>query len=296
MLTKSKNSILIIGGCGYIGSQLYRSLESDDYKVDTLDLEWYGNFVNPNNIKKDYGTLSRNFLKNYSTIILLAGHSSVAMCQRKMKDAFENNVLKFINLLNKLEGKTLIYASSSSIYGNIGNKLAKETHNTYIPKNYYDLNKQEIDYYASLSNIRFIGLRLGTVNGYSPNLRTDLMINKMYADSLKNDTIKISNINYYRPILGINDLCRSIEKIIKKPEKGIYNVASFNDTIGRIGQEVSKKMGVKLIKEKDSPSYNFAIDTTKFEKIYNFKFQDSISTIIESLKENWNKSHKAIRI
>ena len=41
--------ILIIGGCGYVGSALYKYL-TKNYAVDTLDLEWYGNFVNKDNI------------------------------------------------------------------------------------------------------------------------------------------------------------------------------------------------------------------------------------------------------
>ena len=45
--------ILIIGGCGYIGSQLFVYLKNKGYKVDTVDLEWYGNYVNPKNFKTD---------------------------------------------------------------------------------------------------------------------------------------------------------------------------------------------------------------------------------------------------
>ena len=44
-------SVLLIGGCGYIGSRLYRHLKGKGFAVDTLDLEWRGNFVNPDNIK-----------------------------------------------------------------------------------------------------------------------------------------------------------------------------------------------------------------------------------------------------
>lgn len=293
---RNDSKILIIGGCGYIGSRLYEYLTSKEFSIDTLDLEWFGNYINPHNIKKDYSFLTEAFLSKYKTLILLAGHSSVAMCQKNMKKAFKNNVQNFIDLLDKINEQALIYASSSSIYGNTGNKKAKEKFNTYIPKNYYDLNKQEIDYYATLSKVKYVGLRLGTVNGFSPNLRSDLMINKMYSDGIKNGSIKISNTSYYRPILGINDLCRAMEKIINKPEKGIYNLASFNYTIGAIGQEVSKRMAITLKKGEDSPSYNFAIDTSKFQKTYNFKFTDSIDTIISSLKRNWKESHQAKRI
>ena len=55
-------NILIIGGCGYIGSELYNFL-STSYNVDTVDLEWYGNFINKNNILGDYSDLSVEQIK-----------------------------------------------------------------------------------------------------------------------------------------------------------------------------------------------------------------------------------------
>ena len=48
--------ILVTGGCGYIGSAIYNNLK-DKYIVDTVDLEWFGNYTNPNNIKKDFDEL-----------------------------------------------------------------------------------------------------------------------------------------------------------------------------------------------------------------------------------------------
>ena len=187
--------VLIIGGCGYIGSRLFQYLSEKKYSVDTVDTEWFGNFVNPKNIKCNYNTLSKKFLNSYGVIILLAGHSSVQMCKDNMFASFKNNVNNFINLLSKLSDQLFIYASSSSVYGNTKNISAKEDYERYIPTNYYDLTKKTIDYYAHLSKISYYGLRLGTVNGFSPNLRVDLMINKMYEAARNTGKIKIIKHN-----------------------------------------------------------------------------------------------------
>lgn len=290
--------IVILGGCGYIGSSLYGFLNSKKYSVDTVDLEWFGNYINPKNIKKDFDSLDKKFYKSYEVIILLAGHSSVAMCVNNMIQTFKNNVLKFVNLLNKLDDQLFIYASSSGIYGNTNKKLVTEDYDSYTPINYYDLSKKEIDYYALLSASRFYGLRFGTVNGFSPNLRIDLMINKMYEAAKEEKKIEVYNPQVYRPILGIQDLCRAIETIIRLDKKpGIYNLASFNSTVQKISKEVSSAIGnVKVVNKGKSSTYDFSISTEKFETVFSFNFKDTVADIISSLKTNEDKAHKSIRI
>ena len=76
-----RNKTLIIGGCGYIGSSLFNFLQNKGLDVDTVDLEWFGNHSNSKNINIDYRNLTPSFLDRYDSIVLLAAHSSVRMCQ-----------------------------------------------------------------------------------------------------------------------------------------------------------------------------------------------------------------------
>lgn len=292
--------ILIIGGCGYIGSKLYIYLSSK-HSVDTLDKEYFGNLVNPKNIKKNYAAINKKFLSKYSTIILLAGHSSVAMCEDNMLPSFQNNVVNFLNILPKIENQKFIYASSSGIYGKTGKKSAKELDDRYKPTNYYDLTKKIIDDYISLTNIDYYGLRFGTVNGGSPNLRIDLMINKMYYSAKKNGKIYLTSGNILRPILGMQDLCRAIEAIIETKERkpGIYNLASFNKKVTKIARETATAIGnTELIidEKKNKNVYDFSISSEKFKKSFNFNFLDNIETIVSSLKESYTQSVKSVRV
>lgn len=294
---KRSKRVLIIGGCGYIGSSLFLYLKKRKYFVDTIDIEWYGNYVNPANLKIDYETLDKKFLKKYDVIILLAAHSSVSMCLDNNLESFDNNVTKFVHLLRKIDKQVFIYASSSSIYGNTTYNLTAEDYNNYLPNNSYDLAKKTIDHYAYLSSTRFYGLRLGTVCGGSPNLRIDLMINKMYHSAKKYNKITIFNEQTYRPILGMRDLCRAIEVILeKKAPIGFYNLASFNSSVGEISQELKRSLGrVEIEKKYRKVMYNFSISTKKFEKEFGFKFKDTVGSIARSLSISYDTAHKAER-
>ncbi len=310
--------ILIIGGSGYIGSSLVKYLNklnisnNNFYDITIVDTNWFGEYFTPSdNIKlllQDYNSLSSEFLNSFDTIILLAAHSSVSMCTIDPTYSMKNNVYNFINLCDKLDtfkkdkkdetsyNKKFIYMSSSSIYGDTNNELVNETCINFNPKNEYDLEKWLIDKYISSYNINYYGLRLGTVNGSSLNVRKDLMINAMVESAINNKQINITDGEKYRPILYINDLCRAINKIISSNNNsGIYNLASFNDKIYNIGKRVSEILLIPLISIEDkTTNYNFLISSKKFCDVYNFEFEGTIDIIVNNLRNN-NNNNKDIR-
>jgi nucleoside-diphosphate-sugar epimerase len=323
MMTKK---ILIIGGCGYIGSALYKHLiyasipphakilDSFElrYDVDTVDLEWYGNYINESNFILDYRDLTPEFLAKYDTVVLLAGHSSVPMSNNSdPQSTFKNNVDNFVVLLAKLrKGQKFIYAGSSSVYNGIPDDNVTEDYLLLNPSNTYDMTKQDLDRYIKLfPDVEFYGLRFATVNGISENLRTDIMINAMVENALKDHRVKLFNENIRRPILHIDDLTRAIQTIIdcKEDHRGIYNLSSFNGTAGSIAEGVADVVGVDLVRvsqadvEKAIQSklpavYDFSISSKKFEETFNFKFQGSVETIAKQVVERFEQIHLGKRI
>ena len=293
------SKILLICGNGYIGSRLQEVLD-----VDVVDTNWFNDRDNG----EDFKDFTSRHYSDYDTIILLAGHSSVKMSEGNLNSCFNNNVRNFIDLIEKLDKQKLIYASSSSVYGSVGGKTVNEKYYGFEPYNQYDISKHTADLYAQKSDVEYYGLRFGTVNGCSPVLRTDVMINAMVNSALRDGHIKLYIKDTMRPILGINDLCRAITFIVEsdKDKRGLYNLASFNKTAEQIAYEVADVMGVEVEEYEADPTqikntksqtkaYNFSISTLKFRREYKFKFQDTVESLAVDLKENWNFMEKTDR-
>lgn len=278
-------NILIIGGCGYIGSALHSKLKPN-HKVDTVDLEWFGNYTNPENIKVDFDSLYQSFLAEYDVVILTAANSSVPLC-KDIHDAFDNNVVKFMGLVKKLGSQKFIYASSSCVYTSMSDS-PKDENTVLTPLDGMTLTKTTIDHFMPMTNVEYYGLRFGSVNGYSPNMRLDLMINSMTLSAIKDKQVVVTNKHAHRPIIAINDLCRAIESIVESNEdkRGIYNIASFNVNIGEVGQRVADLMNVPLIDKGNNFTYDFQISSQKFMDAYNFKFEDTVESVVQSILDN----------
>jgi nucleoside-diphosphate-sugar epimerase len=290
-------SVLILGGCGYIGSQLFLYLTTKGYEVTTVDLELFGNYVNSKNIKQDYADLSKESLEKYDVIVNLAAHSSVAMANNDIRRTLDNNLVNFFDLLFKVSGKKFIYASSSSVYNGLTQFEADEDSNSYNINNLYDMTKLFTDNATKLYGDQFYGLRFGTVCGHSPNMRVDVMINKMVHTALNHGKIEIYNKNVNRPILGLSDLCDGIYHIIKNDgAPGLYNMASTNDTIIDIGNAVARAMGVPVIDKGESNTYDFRMSSKRFSTTFKFDFKQDIDQIVNDVLDNWNPEQQGTRV
>lgn len=274
------NKTLLLGGNGYIGSALYTKLNAD-----SVDLCLFGSNLGYSKV----ANFNDVDISQYENIILLAGHSSVQMCEYNKSNAWINNVDYFYNLCEKLrDDQLLIYASSASVYGQKTNICTESDFNTN-PINHYDLTKINIDIIANKfinDGKNIVGLRFGTVNGYSPNIRSDLMINSMVYSYKTKGSISVFNSWIKRPILAIDDLVAAVMRIIDSDKKysGQYNLCSFNKTVDEISETVSQVLGCEIIKSKNTNKvYDFEISNKNFQKDYDFTFKCDIKSVIISM-------------
>lgn len=281
--------ILLIGGEGYIGSRLMMYLEG--FIVESVDLKWHYNMI-PANRAVDAAALTKDYILSFDVVVFLTAHSSVKMAADGLS-SLNNNLVNFVRILDYLtcSSTKLIYASSSAVYGKSGSIERHETDAVELSAdNFYDLTKKDMDLYSRLFDVESYGLRFGTVNGWSPHLRIDIMLNAMSESVKRGSKIRAYNTSVYRPLLGIDDLCRAVLKIInsKEDKRGVYNLASVN---GMTVEEIARKAGTILNAEVDympgldEAAYSFSISSEKFKKAYDFQFEDTIQSIIQSLEK-----------
>jgi nucleoside-diphosphate-sugar epimerase/SAM-dependent methyltransferase len=234
--------------------------------------------------------LPPDFWNMFDVIILTAGQATASL-ESSLIDCLYNDVMNFCHLVDVIsQNQKLIYASSASVYGDTREREVSEEECSTALFNHYDLFKTTIDN-VSLLEIRnknkcIYGLRLGTVGGYSPCMRADLGINRMVNDALTLSEVHVSEHVIERAFLGMRDLCRVVERIIKygtKETAGIYNVSSFNSTIQTAAHIVAQTYGVPLKSMQTKSSYAFRLSTRKFEHVFDFKFDDDIHSIIHEL-------------
>jgi nucleoside-diphosphate-sugar epimerase len=285
--------ILVIGGAGYIGSSLVRHLREQQFDVTSMDLGWFGN-VRTEDLNVDFAQAGKSFYTMFSHVVLLAAHSSMAMCQDNYESAWANNVTNFSSLLSKLDkDQVLIYASSGSVYGQ-GGKNRLESMSLASAQIEYDLTKQIIEQLAVGAQCKTVGLRFGTLGGFNNVARSDLMLNAMTISAKNNGYIQCFNGTNHRSILGINDCVRAIATIIEQDQlvekTDIFNLASFSGSIESFATGSAKLLDViVMVEDKITNKFSFELNCDRFINRFNFTFNDTTESIITGLLENYDK-------
>ena len=296
--------ILIAGGAGYIGSVLVPLLLDRGYKVVVVDLLWFGNQLPKNAlvIQKDVMDLTQDELNGFDQVIFLAGLSNDPMAEFSPSQNFVFNAAApaFLGYLSKKAGvRRYIYAGSCSVYGYTVNKLYDE--NSPTISNYpYGISKlQGEQAVMQMEDELFsvISLRQGTVSGYSPRMRLDLVVNAMFKSAISDQVITVNNPAIWRPILSINDAVKAYIRAIEAQENisGIFNIASGNFTVGEIGdlvkRGVEENLGVaiKLNIKNMNEFRNYKVSYEKAINVLGFKPSQDINSIVKNLELNLEK-------
>ena len=296
--------ILIAGGAGYVGSALVPKLQERGYTVDVLDLLWFGNHLPAQTrlIQKDIFDLTVQDLKEYDQVIFLAGLSNDPMAEYSPAKNFIFNASSpsYLAYVAKKGGvKKFIYAGSCSVYGYTINELYDET--SPAVSNYpYGISKlqgEQAVLQMADSNFSVICFRKGTINGYSPRMRLDLIVNTMFKTALSNGEIIVNNPSIWRPILSIEDAVSGYIRAIESADgiSGIFNLSSGNYTVGEVADfvkdAVEKDLGqkVKLNIKNIKDFRNYKVSTDKAVNILSFKPKHDVPAILNNLIENLDK-------
>jgi nucleoside-diphosphate-sugar epimerase len=289
--------LLVAGGAGYIGSRLVPALLQRGHAVDVLDLFWFGNRLPPaaGVFHGDVFDADERRLSGYDQAIFLAGLSNDPMADYSPRTNFVYNAAApayFGYVARRAGVRRLIYASTCSVYGRTSG-LAREDHPT-CTEHPYGLSKLQGE--LAVLQLRSAGfsvvcLRLGTVSGYSPRMRLDLIVNTMFAAAMSGEPVRVDNPEIWRPILGIGDATQACMRAVEVDPavSGVFNVASGNHTVGEIAEHVRRgverltghAVPVSLRRVPDGRDYRVSIDRARAD--LGFRPREDVEGIVREL-------------
>jgi len=296
--------ILLAGGAGYIGSVLIPKLLARGYDIDVIDLFWFGNHL-PREvgiISKDIFDLSAKDLEGYEQVIFLGGLSNDPMAEYSPSKNFIFNAAApaFLGYVAKRAGiRRFIYAGSCSVYGYTVNELYDETSPAVssYPYGISKLQGEQAVLQMRDKDFSVIALRQGTVSGYSPRMRLDLVVNTMFKTAVADRQITVNNPSIWRPILSIADAANAYTRAIEANGdiSGVFNVASGNYTVGELGDLVRDgvkrhlNLEVKLQINHLQDFRNYKVNIDKAKKVLSFHPQHDVDWIVSDLVANLEK-------
>ena len=303
-----KNSFLITGGAGYIGSMLTTKLVHLGYRVTVIDTLKYSksslnhlNFFD--NFSFVYGDvrdkkLMKKLIKNNEFIIPLAALVGAPLCEKNKKEAISVNYTSIKFLVKNISRKSkIIFPTSNSGYG-VGkkNKYCDES-SPLKPISLYGRTKADAE--KAIMNFKnSICFRLATVFGFSYRMRTDLLVNNFVYEAVKKKKIQIFEPHFRRNFIHVDDVVKGIifaMKNFNKLKSNIYNLGLSSANLSKLMlakkiKKKVKKLKITVIKNRKDPDQrDYYVSNKKIEK-KGFKAKTKIEQGIEELVNLFEKN------
>ncbi len=248
-----KQKILITGAAGFIGYSLCKKLiNNKNYEVTGIDNmnSYYSVKLKKARIKelkykKNFQFFKLDLLENsklndlfkrkkFNVVYNFAAQAGVRYSFENPDSYINSNIIGFNNLLSlikKFKVRKLFFASSSSVYGDVG-PFPKKENSKLNTLNIYSLSKLSNEIiakqFSKRSNTQVIGLRFFTI--YGEWGRPDMLILKYLLAAKKNKDFELFNYgNHYRDFTYIDDAIEIVTKLSKsKIDKkfDIFNICS----------------------------------------------------------------------
>ena len=321
-------SILITGSAGFIGYHLTEKHLKKNINVIGIDNinNYYDTKLKKNRINElkknkkfkfykidlcEYKKLDNVIKKNkIKFIIHLAAQAGVRYSIKNPKIYFKSNLEGFFNILevsrhNKI--KHLIFASTSSVYGDTKKFPLNENNRTDHPLSFYAATKKSNEVmahsYSYIYKLPCTGVRFFTV--YGPFGRPDMALFKFTKNIINNQSIELfNNGNHLRDFTYVDDIVDGIYSLIKRQSKKnipyeIFNIGNGNpkklkDYLKLIEKKLNSKAKVKKLPLQIGDIFKTHSDIKKLKKYTNYKPKTNIEVGISKFIEWYKDYYKLI--
>tara|TARA_Y100001958_G_C21213743_1_gene539243 strand:- start:509 stop:1471 length:963 start_codon:yes stop_codon:yes gene_type:complete len=229
--------ILITGSAGFIGFHLAKYLLNKGHNIVGVDAinSYYDTKLKQDRNKILLQNKNYKFLQidlsdmnidlsqsNFDVVIHLAAQAGVRYSIENPKAYVDSNILGFYNILEickNCEVKHLVYASSSSVYGNNSTAPFAEDQNVDEPESFYAASKKSNELmahaFSKINGLPMTGLRFFTV--YGAYGRPDMAYYKFTKKIFSGKPIEIyNNGKLKRDFTHIDDIVFGIDELLKK--------------------------------------------------------------------------------
>lgn len=310
---RAVRNILIVGGAGYLGAILVRKLLRQGYRVRVLDMLAFGLDPNEELADRDHFSFIGGDLRHISTItqaladidavINLAAVVGDPACKGRPEMTIEINYLANKVLADACRFHQInrfVYASTCSVYGAMEGEQKLDEKAPLNPVSLYARSKiQSEQAILGLIDENFSPtvLRMGTLHGYSPRMRFDLVVNTMTKAALTEGRIHVhGGGKQWRPLLHVEDAADAYIQCLEAPLSSIrgevFNVGSEDQNLQIIDIAKAVRRQVpraKLVVESGTEDpRNYVVSFEKIRQVLKFKrkftIDDSIARIRQAIE------------
>lgn len=209
-------------------------------------------------------------IESSDIIFPLAAIVGAPACTKHPEDAISTNLTAIQNLVKLAQhDQIIVFPNTNSGYGDTGGAICTEE----TPLNALSLYGQTKDdaEKAILTYPNSVAFRLATVFGYSPRMRTDLLVNTLVKEAIDTETINIFDDSFMRNYIHVKDICRAFEFAVDNIDKmrgQVYNLGndkvnmSKGDLVDRIRGHLPH-VAVNRINQTDPDKRNYIVSSAK---------------------------------
>ena len=304
--------VLITGGAGYLGSNLTRHLLEAGYSVTVLDNLMYDQvtllhlFGNPK-FQFELGDvrdkkLLQELVGLNDVIIPLAAIVGMPACKANPELTVAVNYQQVADIVEVLrDDQKLILPNTNSQYGSSDSIITEES--PFNPLSLYAKTKCDAEN-TMLAKGNGVSLRLATVFGVSPRMRTDLLVNDFVYKSVVDGYLVLFEAHFKRNYIHVQDIARTFQFIIENYEKckgHAFNVGLSTANLSKLelAEKIKSHIPSLVIKQddfkEDFDKRNYIVSNEKLEAlgwkpIYDLDY--GIKQLISAYKIVINKNNQ----